>query len=78
MVNANLREISRSFFRESSHLRIFVRGVNARKELFFLGWSVYIWRKDLRDDWINPTDQFYINKDIAIIIIMQWSSFLPN
>ena len=34
MVCANLREISRSFLRESSRLRIFVRGVNAKKELF--------------------------------------------
>ena len=33
---ANLREISRSFLRESSRLRIFVRGVNAKKS-FFLG-----------------------------------------
>ena len=36
MVCANLREISRSFLRESSRLRIFVRGVNAKKEFFFL------------------------------------------
>ena len=34
MVCANLREISRCFLRESSRLRIFVRGVNAKKELF--------------------------------------------
>ena len=34
MVCANLREISRSFLRESSRLRIFVRGVKAKKELF--------------------------------------------
>ena len=34
MVCASLREISRSFLRESSRLRIFVRGVNAKKELF--------------------------------------------
>ena len=34
MVCANLREISRSFLRESSRLRIFVRGVNSKKELF--------------------------------------------
>ena len=34
MVCVNLLEISRSFLRESSHLRIFVRGVNAKKELF--------------------------------------------
>ena len=34
MVCARLREISRSFLRESSRLRIFVRGVNAKKELF--------------------------------------------
>ena len=34
MVCTNLREISRSFLRESSRLRIFVRGVNAKKELF--------------------------------------------
>ena len=34
MVCANLREISRSFLCESSRLRIFVRGVNAKKELF--------------------------------------------
>ena len=33
-VCANLREISRSFLRESSRLRIFVRGVNAKKEFF--------------------------------------------
>ena len=39
---------------------------------------VYIWRKHLRDDWINPAEQFSINKDIAIIIIMQRSSLLPN
>ena len=34
MVCTNLREISRSFLRESSGLRNFVRGVNAKKELF--------------------------------------------
>ena len=34
MFCANLREISRSFLRERSRLRIFVRGVNAKKELF--------------------------------------------
>ena len=34
MICANLREISRSFLRESSRLRIFVRGENAKKELF--------------------------------------------
>ena len=34
MVCSNLREISRSFLRDSSRLRIFVRGVNAKKELF--------------------------------------------
>ena len=34
MVCANLREISRSFLHETSRLRIFVRGVNATKELF--------------------------------------------
>ena len=34
MVCASLREISRSFLRESLRLRIFVRGVNAKKELF--------------------------------------------
>ena len=34
IVCANLREISRSFLRESSCLRTFVRGVNAKKELF--------------------------------------------
>ena len=34
MVYARLREISRSFLRESSSLRIFVRGVNAKKEPF--------------------------------------------
>ena len=34
MVCANLREISRSCLRESSRLRIFVRGGNAKKELF--------------------------------------------
>ena len=34
MVSANLCEISRSFLRESSRLRIFVRGVNAKKKLF--------------------------------------------
>ena len=33
-VCADLREISRTFLRESSRLRIFVRGVNAKKELF--------------------------------------------
>ena len=33
-VCANLREISRSFLRKSSRLRIFVRGVNAKRELF--------------------------------------------
>ena len=33
-VCANLREISRSFLCESSRLRIFVREVNAKKELF--------------------------------------------
>ena len=31
---ANLREISWSFLRESSRLKIFVREVNAKKELF--------------------------------------------
>ena len=36
MVCASSREISRSFLRESSRLRIFVRGVNAKTE-FFLG-----------------------------------------
>ena len=40
MVCANLREISRSFLRESLHLRILVGGVNAKKELFFLGFAV--------------------------------------
>ena len=39
---ADLREISQSFLCESSRLRIFVRGVNAKKELFFLGRSVYV------------------------------------
>ena len=34
MVCAKLREISRSFLRECSRFRIFVRGVNAKKELF--------------------------------------------
>ena len=34
MVCANLREILWSFLRESLRLRIFVRGVNAKKELF--------------------------------------------
>ena len=34
MVCANLREISRSLLRESSRLRIFVREVNAKQELF--------------------------------------------
>ena len=34
MVCSNLCEISRSFLRESSRLRIFVRAVNAKKELF--------------------------------------------
>ena len=34
MVCVNLREISRSFLRESLRLRIFVLGVNAKKELF--------------------------------------------
>ena len=33
-VCANLRKISQSFLRRSSRLRIFVRGVNAKKELF--------------------------------------------
>ena len=37
MVCANLREISRSFLRESSSLRIFVLGVNAKERAFFLG-----------------------------------------
>ena len=37
MVCANLREISRSFLRESSRLRFFVRGVNKKKKVFFLG-----------------------------------------
>ena len=37
MLCANLCKISRSFLSESSRLRIFVRGVNAKKELFFLG-----------------------------------------
>ena len=37
MVCANLLEISQSFLRENSRLRIFVRGVNAVKELF--SWS---------------------------------------
>ena len=43
MVCANSREISRSLLRESSRLRIFVRGVNAKKRAFFLGWSVVYW-----------------------------------
>ena len=34
MVSVNLREISWSFLCKSSRLRIFVRGVNAKKELF--------------------------------------------
>ena len=34
MVCANLREISRSFLRESSRLRISVRGVNSKKDIF--------------------------------------------
>ena len=34
MVCTNLREISRSLLREISRLRIFVCGVNAKKELF--------------------------------------------
>ena len=34
MICANLREISRSFLLESSRLRIFVRGVYAKEELF--------------------------------------------
>ena len=34
IVCANLRELSRSFLRESSRLRIFVRGVNVKQELF--------------------------------------------
>ena len=41
MICANLREISRSFLRESSRLRIFVRGVNAKKKAFSFGLSVY-------------------------------------
>ena len=35
MFCANLREISRSFLRESSRLRIFVLGVNAKNKEFF-------------------------------------------
>ena len=34
MVCASLREISRGFLRESSRLRIFVRGVNAKRSVF--------------------------------------------
>ena len=34
MVCASLRELSRSFLRESSRLKTFVREVNAKKELF--------------------------------------------
>ena len=32
-----LRELTRSLLRESSRLRIFVHGVNAKKRAFFLG-----------------------------------------
>ena len=35
IVCTSLREISRRFLRESSRLRIFVRGLNAKKELVF-------------------------------------------
>ena len=45
MVCASLREISRSFIRESSLLRIFVRGVNAKKELF--SWADLYYPKDI-------------------------------
>ena len=34
MLCVNLREISWSFLRKSSRLRIFVQGMNAKKELF--------------------------------------------
>ena len=37
LVCTNLREILRGFLRESSRLRIFVHGVNARKRSIFLG-----------------------------------------
>ena len=37
MTCANIREISRCFLHKSLRLRIFVRGVNAKKEFFFLG-----------------------------------------
>ena len=40
MVCATLCEISRSFLRASSCLRIFVRGLNIKKRAFFLGLSV--------------------------------------
>ena len=47
MICTNLREISRSFLRESSLLRIFVRGMNAKKELF--SWAdLYILLKHLK------------------------------
>ena len=39
-----LRELARSFLRESSRLRIFVRGINAKKELF--SWADLYVRQD--------------------------------
>ena len=42
MVCASLREIPRSFLRESSRLRNFVRRVNAKKELFSAWADQYI------------------------------------
>ena len=41
MVCANFCEISRSFLRESSLLRIFIRGVNAKKEFFTWADCIY-------------------------------------
>ena len=44
MVCASLREISRSFLRESSRLRTFVRGVNAKKRVFFSWADLYMYK----------------------------------
>ena len=42
LVCPSLREISRRFLRESSRLRIFVCGVNAKKKSFFSWADLYV------------------------------------
>ena len=64
MVCANLREISRSFLRESSRLRIFVRGVNAEKELF--SWAdLYIY-STAKETHIFTLSFYLIKNDILL------------